>query len=79
MGRGADFKIDLTQTFPHLEKAPILEAVIELRVRAKSIWEESAITLRRKRELREYPSALSITAQEFSFGAQIPRQLKHAT
>ena len=74
MGGETDFKIDLTETFPHLDKAPIVEAIIEIRSRAESPWEEAAVSQRLKTELPEYPKALSMTAvsQEFSFGVQIP-------
>src|SRR6266481_3127527 len=58
----SDFKIDLTETFPHLNNAPIVEAVIEVRTRAEAPWEESTVTQRFKAQLPEYPSVLSINA-----------------
>ena len=47
----SEFKIDLTQTFPHLDKAPIVEAVIEIRTRAEAAWEEVPVTRRLKAQL----------------------------
>jgi uncharacterized protein (TIGR04255 family) len=37
------FRIDLTEKFPRLAKAPIAEAVIEMRARAEMPWDESGI------------------------------------
>ena len=74
MGADTGFKIDLTQTFPHLDKAPIAEAVIEIRTRAEGAWDEAVVTQRLKAELPEYPAVLSLNEfrQEFSFGTQVP-------
>ena len=36
-------KIDLTEPFPRLSRAPIAEAAIEMRARAETQWEESTI------------------------------------
>jgi uncharacterized protein (TIGR04255 family) len=71
-----DFKIDPRQTFPHLDRAPIIEAVIEIRTRAQSPWEESKVTQRLKAALPEYPTVHSMDAvqQEIVFGAQVPPQ-----
>ena len=72
----SEFKIDLTQTFPHLDKAPIVEAVIEIRTRAEGLWEESTVTQRLKADLPEYPNVLSMNAvrQEITLGPQAPSQ-----
>jgi uncharacterized protein (TIGR04255 family) len=72
---GSDFKIDLEEEFPHLNKAPIIEAIIEIRARAESPWEESDITNRLKAELPDYPTKHSLNAvqQEFVFGVQQPQ------
>lgn len=50
------FKIDLTESFPLLSRAPIIEAVIGVTARAESVWEESAISDQFKQRLPEYPS-----------------------
>ena len=71
-----DFKIDLTQTFPYLNRAPIIEAVIEIRTRAQGPWEESNVTQRLKAALPDYPTVHSMNAvqQEIVFAAQAPPQ-----
>jgi uncharacterized protein (TIGR04255 family) len=50
------FKIDLTESFPPLSRAPIVEAVIGVTARAESSWEEGAISEQLKQHLPEYPS-----------------------
>jgi uncharacterized protein (TIGR04255 family) len=47
--------IDLSEKFQHLSKAPIVEAVLEIKTRPTAPWEEQAITQRLKEELPEYP------------------------
>lgn len=47
--------IDLAEPFPHLPHAPIIEAVIEVRVRAEVPWEEEAIQAQIKAQLPDYP------------------------
>ena len=59
------FKIDLTESFPLLGRAPIVEAVIEVRARAEASWEESAISERVKSALPEYPNFPSGRAVQF--------------
>ncbi len=53
------FKIDLTEAFPLLSRAPIVEAVIGVTARAESAWEESAVSEQFKQRLPEYPSVQS--------------------
>ena len=52
-------KIDVAEPFPHLEHAPIVEAIIEVRVRVESPWEESALREKIKAELPNYPKIIS--------------------
>src|SRR5206468_346758 len=75
----SDFRIDLTETFPHLNNAPIVEAVIEVRTRAEAPWEESTVTQRFKAQLPEYPSVFSMNAvqQEFTFGTKVAAPATH--
>jgi uncharacterized protein (TIGR04255 family) len=70
------FEIDLSQAFPHLNKAPIIEAVIQITTRAQSSWQESDVTQRLKSALPDYPNALAMNRvqQEFVFGPQAPAQ-----
>lgn len=51
--------IDLAESFPHLARAPIVEAVIEIRARAEGPWEEEAVMQRLKPELPDYPTVAS--------------------
>jgi uncharacterized protein (TIGR04255 family) len=53
--------IDFSETFPHLSKAPIVEAVIDLRARAEVEWEESSISERLKPSLPDYPKRHSLS------------------
>lgn len=49
------FKIDLTESFPLLSRAPIVEAVIGVSARAETPWEEKAISEQLKSCLPGYP------------------------
>lgn len=51
--------INTSEEFPHLTRAPIVEAALEIRARAESPWEEQAILNHLKSELLEYPNVLS--------------------
>lgn len=53
------FKIDLTESFPPLSRAPIVEAVIGVTARAEAVWDESAISEQFKQRLPEYPGVHS--------------------
>lgn len=53
------FKIDLTESFPLLSRAPIVEAVIGVSARAGVPWEEPIISEQLKHRLPEYPSVHS--------------------
>ena len=50
-------KLGITKTdrFPHLSRAPITEAVLEVRTRAEATWEESQIRAVLARRLSDYP------------------------
>lgn len=48
-------RIDPTETFPLLGRAPIVEAVVEIRARAGADWDESVVSERLKIKLPEYP------------------------
>lgn len=52
-------KIDVAESFQHLEHAPIVEAVIEIRTRVESPWEESALREQLKAKLPSYPKIIS--------------------
>jgi uncharacterized protein (TIGR04255 family) len=53
------FKIDLTESFPPLSRAPIVEAVIGITARAESAWEEDAIAKQFKQRLPDYSNVQS--------------------
>jgi uncharacterized protein (TIGR04255 family) len=62
-------KIDLTEQFRHLSRAPIVEAVIEIRARAEIPWVEQAVSEALKAKLPDYPQFVSQNEvkQEVSF------------
>jgi uncharacterized protein (TIGR04255 family) len=55
-------RIDPGEKFPHLARAPIVEAVIEVRARAGVGWERSRAEGQLKRKLPEYPNVSSPAA-----------------
>jgi uncharacterized protein (TIGR04255 family) len=55
MSPASKLKIDLTENFPLLARAPIVEAVLDIRARAEAPWEESAVSERLRKELPDYP------------------------
>jgi uncharacterized protein (TIGR04255 family) len=62
--------INPDESFPHLNNAPIVEAIIDLRARAETEWKESVITDKVKSRLHDYPKRLSLSGfhQEFTIG-----------
>ena len=63
-------KIDLAESFARLPRAPIVEAVIDVRGRAEAPWEESEIKAQLKAELPDYPEVIS--HREFRHEVKIP-------
>lgn len=59
MGLSSKIRIDTTETFPRLSKAPIVEAVIEVRAQAEAVWDEPLITEHLKAKLPDYPNVQS--------------------
>ena len=73
-------KIDVTESFQHLEHAPIVEAVIEIRTRVESPWEESALRDQLKAKLPGYPNIFSQSEFRHELkvkGGQPPEQFFH--
>lgn len=68
--------IDTAEEFPHLSRAPIVEATLEFRCRAEATWDESVILEQFKALLPDYPLALAQRAfqQQFQFGVNQPAQ-----
>lgn len=50
-------KINITEKFPHLSRAPIVEAVIEIRTNPEKPREENVLLEKLKERLPEYPKA----------------------
>ncbi len=61
--------IDLTESFPLLARAPIVEAVVELRARAQAEWKESILREQLAARLPEYPELAA--QREMHFEATI--------
>jgi uncharacterized protein (TIGR04255 family) len=61
-------KIDLAKRFPHLARAPIVEAAMQFRARAEVAWEEARVLEILKPKLPDYPTVQS--------GRAIMHQLK---
>jgi hypothetical protein len=64
--------INHAETFEHLAKAPITEAIIQIRGRAADPWEESPTVEKLKSALPDYPGCNSSRTirHEFRFGEQ---------
>jgi len=72
--------IDVAESFQHLERAPIVEAVIEIRTRVESPWEESALRDELKAKLPGYPKIFSQSEFRHELkvkAGQPPEQLFH--
>lgn len=59
MSLPSKFSINTSETFTHLSKAPIVEAVIEVRAQAEAVWDEPLITEHLKSKLPDYPNVQS--------------------
>ena len=65
--RGVTVKIDITEQFEHLARAPIVEAVIQVHARPGVPWEEADIVARLKPNLAEF--------QEFASQSNVRHQV----
>ena len=72
MAQNNKFTIDLNEKHPHLSKAPVVEAVIDIRVPPSQEWNETSVAEVLKVKLGEtYPSTASCRHPEFKiFGAE---------
>ena len=80
MSVSGNIKIDLAESFPHLPRAPIVEAVIDVRGRAETPWEEAATQARLKTELPGYFQLDSQRQVRYELGmapGQEPQQAFH--
>lgn len=69
----APLVIDLSESFRHLPRAPVTEAVLQFQGRALAPWDESSIFSALKTRLSDYPKADSQRTQQITFGG-IPEQ-----
>lgn len=63
------FRLDLTESFPHLEHAPIVEAVIEWKTRAEKPWDPARLRGELATRFPEYPD--SKPQQQFHVEARL--------
>ena len=59
--------IDLEEEFPHLPKAPIVEAVLDLRVVLFTEWNESSLLNQLEERLPDYPKREAMQETEIQF------------
>jgi uncharacterized protein (TIGR04255 family) len=59
------FELDFSESFPHLDRAPAVEAVIHWRARIGHAWERPEIQGRLAEELKEYPQSAPQRILEF--------------
>jgi uncharacterized protein (TIGR04255 family) len=69
-------KIDLSEKFPHLTRAPITEAVIEIRARTSKPWNEAETLATLKQRLVQYPSHVSARGFEHKFQVSPTQEAK---
>ncbi len=71
--------INLDEQFPHLTRAPIVEAVIDFRARAEAPWEEADVMAKLKAALPDYPKVKTLRGFSVSFPVQLSIGPDHAT
>jgi len=57
--------IDLSEKFPHLSKAPIVEAVLDIRVVPSVPWDEAKLQNALKEKLSDYPKKETLRETKF--------------
>ena len=62
--------INLEERFPHLSKAPIVEAVLDVRVLLSRLWDESSLQNKLKQRLLDYPKHETIEETKFQFSPE---------
>lgn len=65
VNNGGQLIIDLSERFPHLSRAPITEAVIEIRARGGVTWKEDDLLAKLKPKLEGYPQRQPVHARQF--------------
>lgn len=62
--------IDLNETFPHLSKAPIVEAALDIRVVPSVKWDETKLLSELKQRLSDYPKTEPLRGARFEINAK---------
>ena len=65
----SDIEIDVTEQFPHLENAPIVEAVIDFRARFEKAWQQEEMQALLRVALPEYPQVVGQRGFQAKFEA----------
>ncbi|MGD1001820.1 MAG: TIGR04255 family protein [Candidatus Brocadiia bacterium] len=69
--------IDFSETFPHLPRAPIVEAVIDLRAKPSVPWDQEAFQKRLKEKLPDYPTAQQLRQFQGQLTAEAGKLPEH--
>ncbi len=73
--------IDIKEQFPHLPRAPIVEAVLDLRVVSSTEWDESSLRSQLEERLPDYPKHDTVQETEVQLspktGTNIIKDLVH--
>lgn len=72
------FQIDLTEFFPLLTRAPIVEAVIGVTARAEIAWDEAVVSEQFKQCLPEYPGIQSQNSVRHEFKLAADAQVEQS-
>lgn len=62
--------IDLSETFQHLSKAPIVEAAIDIRIVPSVKWDETSLQRELKQCLPDYPKIVPLRGARFEINAK---------
>ena len=79
MSEQTEIKIDLTEGFQNLSKAPIVEAAIDVRARAEAPWQEGPVSQQLKGQLPDYPKVVSQKEIQQQFRLAVGEPLEGVT
>jgi len=65
------------ERFPVLTRAPVIEAVLELRCRRDSVWDESAVTTMLKEHLPDF-SIESLAGTKMEWKVELGQKPEHS-
>src|SRR5579862_1509151 len=66
--------LDFTETFPHLSRAPIVEAIIDFRAKPKVFCERQKFEAYFKSRLPDYPTILPLHQFSYELRAEVGKQ-----